>query len=162
MTMQPLTTMPTRREVFDTLLIAAAVEFNVTTDELRGPSRERKYSEPRMLMYYILTTDLGWKNVDVGTMLHREHSTISNGKHVIAARVRNRDPETLYALTTLRKALAMQDGVTTRYEEIADMAASTVKLAVALRETIAAAGAVIDRMEAVALDAQRAYGEFTR
>ncbi len=146
----------TQREVFDTLLEAAAAECNVTTAELLGDRRVRRFTEPRMIMYYLLTVDLGWFLADVGKLFGRNHSTIANGRRTIVDRIRNRDAETIYTVAALRKALNDNEGITTRYEELADLATSTIRLAAAMRETLTAAGAVVDRMEAVALDAQRA------
>lgn len=39
-------------------------------------SRKRKYLYPRIIVAYHLLTQ-GWKTVDIGYMLNRDHSTIS-------------------------------------------------------------------------------------
>ena len=147
----------TRYDQLMTLVTTAADELGIHALDILGHDRARQFANPRQVIYYMLTIDLGWTRASVGRLMDRDHSTIYHGAKKIERQLANRDPETLYMVATLRRALVAAVGDTD-----ADDIASVLTAVASLRDTLTAAGAVVDRMEARALDAQRALAECQR
>ncbi len=141
----------TREQQFDALVSAAAEEAGITPADILGPRQTREFTEPRMVLYYVLTRDLGWRLADVGAAMGgRDHSTVHHGAQRTQRRIALRDSETLYLLATLRGTFATAS-------ELSD-AATLLTIVTSLRETLLAANAVVDRLEAAALDTQAVGG----
>jgi len=54
-------------------------QFDVTIDELKSKSQERKFSEPRNILFYIMYRVYKITCAEVGGAFKRDHSTILNG-----------------------------------------------------------------------------------
>ena len=55
--------------------------MDVTWPELIGKSRERRISEPRNVLFYILHKVYKLSSTETGKMLNRNHATVLNGSN---------------------------------------------------------------------------------
>lgn len=61
----------------EAVLAQVAAIFDITIEEIKGPSRYMRYVDARAVITYILR-ERGWLQHEVGGLLNRDHSTINN------------------------------------------------------------------------------------
>lgn len=71
----------------DRVLEIVAELYSVSADDLRGRSRLRDVSWPRMIAYYIMCTNLSLPNQDIARYMGRDHSTVSSGTITVRRRL---------------------------------------------------------------------------
>lgn len=85
--------MTTIRQIIE----ATAAHYEITPDDLRGPSRERVFAMPRQLAMWIAREHFNFSLTDIGNAFHREHTTVMHAVRAVSGR--QVDREAVQAIT---------------------------------------------------------------
>lgn len=84
-----------------------AYYFDISTDDLLGPVRVRKFSKPRQMCYRLLRDLTNIKVVEIAALFNKDHSTVIKGIEAFEFR---RDQKEMLIYDTLRNHLIESSG----------------------------------------------------
>lgn len=81
-----ITVSPADREIVDRIIKVVTTHYDVTLEQLRGPSRKKIYCVPRHVCAYLMRGLTRMTFTDIGAYFNRNHSTVLASQRYIGRR----------------------------------------------------------------------------